>query len=320
MISGSAAGRWATGFGAAAALVVATSGLGVLIAALPEETAPIAGIGETAAGAAGTVPGATPAVAPIAAGPPPALPRGKGMWLHRLEWAAGGDPAALVTQAKAAGLTHVYLRLGSSKSGFYAQPDLDRLLPIAHAAGLQVVGWDFPYFFDPRADAERAAAEIAYTTPDGHRIDAFSADIETRSEGVNISNEGALAYGARLRELVGPGYPLIATVPRPPRPGFPYEQAIAHFDSVAPMVYWMNRDPVAEVTGAIDGLAPLGKPLLPVGQAYDGAIDGGPPGPPPKEHIEQFMETATTKGAAGVSFWVWHTATPEHWSAITAAR
>src|SRR5439155_20543283 len=113
---------------------------------------------------------AAPAVPPS---PAPALPRGKGMWLHYLRQAAGNDPAALVAQAKDFGLTHVYLRLGSSKDGFYAQGDLDRLLPVAHAAGLAVVGWDFPYLSDADADAQRAKAETDYTTPTGQRIDAF---------------------------------------------------------------------------------------------------------------------------------------------------
>src|SRR5437867_2628060 len=87
--------------------------------------------------------------------------------------------ADVVRQAKAVGLTHIYLRLGSSKKGFYDQDELDQLLPAAHAAGVKVVGWDFPYLDDPVADAVRAKAEIDYTTPTGHRIDAFSADIET---------------------------------------------------------------------------------------------------------------------------------------------
>jgi hypothetical protein len=268
--------------------------------------------GELAAAAAVLPPPPPPRV--------PALPRGKGMWLHRLEWAAGGDPAALVAHAKAVGLTHVYLRLGSSKRGFYAQGDLDRLLPVAHAGDLAVVGWDFPYFFDPRADAERAAAEIAYTTPDGHRIDAFSADVETRAEGVNLTGPGAAAYGARLRELVGPGYPLIATIPPPPRTAYPFAEVTGHFDAIAPMVYWMNRDPVSDVVRAIDHLAAYGKPILPVGQAYDGGPEGGPPGPPPRDQLDRFMQAVVGKGAPGFSFWVWHTATAEHWAAIAAVR
>src|SRR5439155_10153918 len=137
------------------------------------------------------------------------------MWLYQLSMSSGGNAQAVVNKAKAAGLTHIYLRLGSSKGGFYDQAELDKLLPVAHAAGLKVIGWDFVYLDDPTADAARAKAEIDYVTPTGHRIDAFSADIETGSEGVNLTAERAAAYGAQLRALVGAGYPLIATVPRP---------------------------------------------------------------------------------------------------------
>jgi hypothetical protein len=280
-----------------------------------------------AAAAAEAAPAPAPEAAPTPPPPPPPppppaarlrLPLGKGMWLHHLDQA--GSATAVVNKAKAVGLTHLYLRVGSSKKGFYNQYGLNHLLPVAHAAGLKVIGWDFPYLFDPAADADRSAAEIAYTTPDGHRMDAFSADIETASEGVNLTPEGARAYGARLRELVGPDYPLIATVPRPsPKRAFPFAEATASFDAIAPMVYWQNRDPVTDAAQAMADLAPFGKPVLLIGQAYDGGSEGGPAGPPPRSALDGFMATALSHGAAGVSFWVWHTATAEHWAAIDEA-
>lgn len=264
-----------------------------------------------------------PVQAAAAPAPPPPISVvfGKGMWLNQLERAEGGNPEAIVARARAAGLTHLYVRLGSSKKGFYAQGDLDRILPTAHAAGLKIVGWDFPYLADPAGDAARAHVEIAYTTRDGHRIDAFSADIETGSEGVALTAIAAESYGARLRELAGAGYPLVATVPRPvPGKWFPYAEATRHFDAIAPMVYWVTRDPVAEVTAAIDALAPFGKPIIPIGQAYDAAIDGGPPGAPSKDALVRFMAAAADKGAKGVSFWVWSHATADHWAAIAEAH
>ena len=52
---------------------------------------------------------------------------------------------------------------------------------------------------------------------------------------MNLSAGGVDAYGARLRELVGP---LVATVPRPSRWNpFPHTEAARHFDALAPMVY-----------------------------------------------------------------------------------
>ncbi|HEV7862160.1 MAG TPA: peptidoglycan-binding domain-containing protein [Acidimicrobiia bacterium] len=269
-------------------------------------------------------PDTTTTTAAPAPPPPPAakpvIPLGKGMWLYQLSMAEGGDANKVVRKATAAGLTHLYLRLGSSKGGFYAQGELDKLLPAAHAAGLKVIGWDFVYLNDPAADAARAKAEIDYLTPTGHRIDGFSADIETGSEGVNLTAEGAAAYGAALRGLVGPSYPLIATVPRPsPKRAFPFAEATASFDAIAPMVYWQNRDPATDVAGAIAALAPLGKPILPVGQAYNGGPEGGPDRDPPKEQLVAFLNTAHAKGAVAVSFWVWNHATSEQWSAIDEA-
>src|SRR6266513_340445 len=282
--------------------------------------------GAAAAGPPATTPPApsveaAPPPPPVAAAAPkPIIPLGKGMWLYQLSMAEGGDAGKVVDKAKAAGLTHLYLRLGSSKGGFYDQAELDKLLPVAHAAGLKVIGWDFVYLDDPAADADRAKAEIDYVTPTGHRIDAFSADIETSSEGVTLTAERAAAYGAQLRALAGPGYPLIATVPRPsPKRPFPFAEATASFDAIAPMVYWQNRDPATDVAGAIAALAPLGKPILPIGQAYNGGAEGGPNIDPPKDALVAFMNTAFAKGAVGVSFWVWNHATPQQWSAIDEA-
>jgi putative peptidoglycan binding protein len=290
----------------------------------PPATTPPTSAADAARVAEATPP--APATAPAVEAPAtpaatkPIVPLGKGMWLYQLSMSEGGDANKVVAKAKAAGLTHLYTRLGSSKKGFYAQDELNKLLPVAHAAGLKVIGWDFVYLTDPVADAVRGKAEIDYTTPDGHRIDAFSADIETGSEGVTLTPEGAAAFGAKLRALAGPNYPLIATVPRPsPKRAFPFAEATAAFDAIAPMVYWQNRDPATDVAGAIDYLAQFNKPILPVGQAYNGGPEGGPDRDPPKEQLVAFMNTAMAKGAFGVSFWVWNHATTEQWSAIDHA-
>lgn len=287
-------------------------------AAEPPATTPPA----DAAAVAEAVP-AAPAVAPPAevAAPKPILPLGKGMWLYQLSMSEGGDATKVVSKAKALGLTHLYTRLGSSKKGFYGQDELNKLLPVAHAAGIKVIGWDFVYLTDPIADAVRSKAEIDYVTPDGHKIDAFSADIESVQEGVNLTAEGAALYGAKLRELVGPSYPLIATVPRPsPKKSFPFAEVTAAFDAIAPMVYWQNRDPATDVAGAIDYLAQFNKPIMPIGQAYNGGPEGGPDRDPPKEQLVAFMNTAHAKGAVAVSFWVWNHATPEQFAAIDQAH
>ena len=267
-------------------------------------------------------PVAAPAVQPT---PPAArgpLPVGKGMWMWLPEKVEGGNPEATVLRAREMGLSHVYVRTGSSKMGFYAQQYLNDFLPRAHAAGIRVYGWDFPYLFDPAADVARSVEAITYTTPDGHRIDGFAPDIETRGEGVNIGAPQAAAYTNGLRAAVGPGYPLIAVVPRP-NPAlvtYPFAEVIAPFDAIAPMVYWMNRDPGADIAGAMTNLAQYGKPIIPIGQAYDGQGEGGPPGVPSSGQIQRFMQVAEEYGAIGVSFWSWQHANAEAWHAIRDAH
>ena len=277
-----------------------------------------------AAAVAGTPPAAPipPAAAPMADPTIPAargpLPVGKGMWMWLPEKVEGGNPEATVLRAREMGLSHIYVRTGSSKMGFYAQQYLNDFLPRAHAAGIRVYGWDFPYLFDPAADVARSMQAITYTTPDGHRIDGFAPDIETRGEGVNIGAPQAAAYTNGLRAAVGPGYPLIAVVPRP-NPAlvtYPMAEVVAPFDAIAPMVYWMGRDPGTDIASAITHLSQYGKPIIPIGQAYDGQGEGGPPGVPSRGQIQRFMQVAEEQGAIGVSFWSWQHANAEAWYAI----
>jgi len=271
--------------------------------------------------------------AAVAAAPPPvepvppsargALPIGKGMWIWMPERADGGDAEAIVGRAKANGLTHLYVRTGTLKDGFIGADFLNRLLPVAHANSIRVYGWDFPYLDHPGDDVNRALTAIRYTTPDGHRIDGFSADIESTHEGTNNDLEFVTAYVHWLRDNVGPNYPLIATVPNPTaakiRAGYPYAQVVAPFDAIAPMVYWMNRDPAADVANAVTFLQQFNKPIFPIGQAYDGGSEGGPPGQPNREALIRFMQYADAAGAAGVSFWSYQHASQETWDAVRDA-
>jgi len=254
---------------------------------------------------------------------PRSLPYGKGMWIWQPEKTEGNDAAAIVARADDVGLTHLYVRTGSSWDGFYAGGFLDRILPAAHAAGIRVYGWDFPRLISVGDDVTRAAAAVDYRTPSGHRLDGFAADIETPSEGTELSAEAASSYSEGLRRAVGPDLPIVAVVPRPSAwmatIGFPYEQIVANFDAVAPMVYWFNREPGTDVAGALADLRRYGKPVFPVGQAFDGGPEGGRPGVPPRAELLRFFEVSEDQGAKGVSFWSWQAADQEAFDSIKEA-
>ncbi len=295
------------------------------VAQIPRTSAPRAAIAqvveahtlETAPStieAAGAIVAATPSPPNVRG----ALPTGKGMWIWQPEKADGGNVQAMIARAQRVGLTHIYVRTGSSKSGFTAGPFLNTILPAAHAAGIRVYGWDFPYLDDPSADVVRSLQAIKYGAPTGDRIDGFASDIEFRSMGVNITPFTAAAFGSSLRHEVGNDYPLIAVVPRPSAGTkfYPYDQIVKDFDAIAPMIYWMQTDPKYAIDLAYDRLGGYGKPILPIGQAYDGFHEGGPPGVPSPAVIHRFMEAAVGRGATGVSFWSWQHANDPAWQAI----
>ncbi len=252
-----------------------------------------------------------------------AIPVGKGMWLYMPDRVEAGDVDALVARATAVGLTHIYVRTGSSRSGFHAATYLDQLLGKAHAAGIRVYGWDFPYLENIQADVDRAMTAMRHTTPDGHRIDGFAPDIETPSEGTNLNAETAGTYSEMLRAAAGTGYPLIAVVPRPSpymKVVYPYQAIVPHYDAVAPMVYWLNRQPDTDAGPAVAYFRDLyGKPVLPIGQAYNGEPEGGRPGPPPPDEINRFLVASEEAGAVGASFWSWQHADQPIWDTIQAA-
>jgi hypothetical protein len=254
--------------------------------------------------------------------PPPAIPEGKGMWIWEPARTEGGNVAALVARARAVGLTHLYVRTGSTWDGFQNGQFLDQIIPAAHDAGMKVYGWDFPKLANASEDVARAMTALSRVAPGGHRLDGFAADIETATEGTQFTAPAAAAYGAALRRAVGPSTLLVAVVPNPTPQmlqKYDYVAVLPEFDAVAPMVYWLNREPGLDTANALHYLSQYGKPLMPIGQAYDGGPEGGRPGVPPPAELLRFMQVAKQYGAVAVSFWSWQHANATAWDAIKNA-
>ena len=259
---------------------------------------------------------------PPALAPAPAIPQGKGMWIWEPARTEHGDVTAILARAKAAGLTHIFVRTGSTWDGLQNGQFLDQLLPFAHAAGLKVYGWDFPKLSDTKVDVNRALQALNHTAAGGNRLDGFAADIETPSEGTDFRADAAWVYSHYLRDAVGPSTLLIAVVPNPTpqmRRQYSYDATVGPFDAIAPMVYWLNREPGLDTAVALDYLKHYGKPLMPIGQAYDGGPEGGRPGVPTPAELTRFMQVAHDYGAVSVSFWSWQEANASAWDAIKAA-
>jgi hypothetical protein len=243
---------------------------------------------------------------------------GKGMWIWQPTRTENGNADVIVTRGVAAGLTQLWVRVGDSRYGFYGASFLESLVPLAHARGLAVIGWGFPHLYDPVADATWTLAALAWRSSGGQRLDGWSADIETASEGTALSGPRATAYLGLVRAGVD-GRPLVATV-FPPTDYwlrvYPYTAMARYVDAFAPMIYWGCREPGDAAAAAIQRLSALA-PVHLIGQAYDMAPEGGRVGHPSGAEIARFLDVARRDGAMGASLWDWQEINAEEWSALS---
>ncbi len=243
---------------------------------------------------------------------------GKGMWIW--EWGStdGGDAGEIVQQALSAGLHQLWVRVGDSMNGFYGADELDALVPIAHAHGIAVIAWGFPYLWDPVGDARWTAQILDWRASDGQQVDGYSADIEESTEGVMLSAQRAAVYLELVRQAAGSRL-VVATVYPPTDPNwdgdYPYRAMAPYVDAFAPMVYWECTDPGTDAALDVARLSTL-RPVHVIGQAFNLAGDGGRSISPSGAEIAEFLGAGHRAGALGASFWVWQEATPEEWAAV----
>ena len=137
---------------------------------------------------------------------------GKGMWLTT--WKTSHvDVPTVVAQAKAAGLTSLWVRTGGSKQGYYGDPLLHALLRAAHAAGLKVIAWDFPAMSNPATGRDPGAsrAEVQGRRPADRRLQPGHRDDQRG----HVQQPQAGLLLPLPRTAGSRGRPVVATVMRP---------------------------------------------------------------------------------------------------------
>lgn len=268
---------------------------------------------------------ATPAPAPAVPDdrlPAPLAPRpkagslaavsGRGIWVTN--WPTTRvDVDDVVRRAGQAGLQSVWVRTGGSRQGYYGDTVLPRLVPAAHAAGLRVVAWDFPFLSDPVADALRMRQAL------DAGVDAVAPDIETSAEGTFATPQRITLYLSLVRAAAGQR-PVAATVPRPTPwrvQNYPYAVFAPYADVFVPMVYWSCYEPGALAEQSVQVLRTW-LPVHVLGQAYDMGSEGGRAGLPTFAETWRFLDAARRAGAVGASLWTIEQTGPEQWRALTS--
>jgi hypothetical protein len=122
---------------------------------------------------------------------------GAGMWIWYLDQSDGGNLTAIAAQAKAAGITTLYIK-SSDGDDFWAQ-FTPTMIQTLHSLGLRVCAWQYVYGVDPVGEAAMGAEAVA----DG--ADCLAIDAESSYEGKYWA---AQTYVSDLRAAIGASFPL----------------------------------------------------------------------------------------------------------------
>ena len=234
-----------------------------------------------AAGAQG--PAAASAVAPAL--------QGNGMWIWILRSTNQGSIPSIVAQSRRYNIGTLFIKSGDSRN-YWSQFNRG-LVSALHRAGLRACAWQYVYGAYPTAEAQVGAQAVR------NGADCLVIDAESEYEGRYAA---AYTYITRLRQLVGPNYPVaLAGFPYVHfHPAFPYSVFLAPGGAQynQPQMYWhaigTSVDQNFSTTYTQNRI--YKRPILPLGQTYGGA---------PVPEIRRFRQLAQAYHAPGVSWWSW---------------
>ncbi len=250
---------------------------------------------------------------------------GKGFFTWKIPKCENGDANQLAHVAKAAGLTHLLIKIADGDSPYYgnAGARVD-MVPAAVQAlrsqGIQVWGWHYVYGENPAGEARVAIRRIQQLNLDGYVIDAES---EYKQEG---KKEAARRYMKDLRSAL-PNLPMALSSYRYPslHPQLPWREFLEKCDINMPQVYWLKSHNAGEqlvrTVREFQNISPS-RPIIPTGAAF-------------REHgwqasageVLEFLNTAKALNLAAANFWeygdarsgimpnVWETIRDYSWSA-----
>ncbi len=282
-------------------------------------------------------PPAKPIATPPAASPPPAAAastrlaayQGLGSWVDIYDDSAWRDPAATVADMAKHGVRTLHIETGNSRSSgqLFKPAELKQFITEAHARDMRVVAWYLPDLKDLDKDFGRIDAAIKLTTADGQKFDSFELDIESGAVTPESKrNRALLTLSTRIRDSVGPAYPLGAIIPSPvglSRKGsywstFPYSDLARIYDVFVPMGYYTYHGDGAKL--ALSDT--LGNARILRAQKGCSAVPihmiGGEAEKSSAAEVAAFVRGVREARCIGASLYGWAGTKPAHWQELTA--
>ena len=236
---------------------------------------------------------------------------GKWVWIWNWRRCDGGDVARVAARLKAAGCTGAIVKAHDGARWFDQGEPWREICRALKAQGLRVAAWAYIYGADWPGEAQLAIETVQYG-----EADAYVLNVESE---LKNHPDVAEALAGRIREAVGPNYPLFYStfaIARYHRE-FPYAAFQRHCTGALPLVYWNAfRWPVEQALGwTYEDYAALGEApgrVFPVGGLYrEGYVPY-----PAREEVLRFAAQATSAGSPGISFWSYEHMDEAMWQAV----
>lgn len=243
--------------------------------------------------------------------------QGKGFFIWNIRNCEQGNPEAIASTARAAGLSHLLIKIADRYYPHNVSEDgsVDYVPPLAealHRQDIQTWGWQYIYGYEPVQEAQMAARRIRQLDLDGFVIDAEKEyELPDRSR-------AAAAYMQELRKRV-PDLPMALSSFRFPalHPTVPWKEFVSHIDLIMPQVYWEKaHNPADQLARCLREFRAVsqGIPIIPTGATYKG---GG--WRPTVEDLQEFIKAVSDQQLPASNYWSWEFCRrdlPELWEVI----
>jgi hypothetical protein len=229
--------------------------------------------------------------------------QGKGFMIWKIPSCEKGNPSQIASEAKAAGLTHVLIKIADGITAYNVNKDtkVDLVPPVVQALkaqGITVWGWHYLYGVNPAGEAQIAVRRVTELGLSGYIIDAEH-EFKTASGPV-----AARTFMTELRKGL-PNKPVALCSYRFPtfHPQFPWDAFLEKCDYNMPQVYWEQaHNPAAHLDRCVRELNNLKyvRPIMPTGPMYRTSAWS-----PTTSDTQEFLEKAKALNLSSANFFTW---------------
>ncbi len=230
--------------------------------------------------------------------------RGKGLFIWQLWKCDGGDPEVIAAKAKAAGLSHVLIKIADGDYWSYnidPKTKYDYIPPVLQALkeeGIEVWGWQYVRGRNPIGEAQLAIQRTKALGMDGFVIDA-EGEYQSKSK-----KTAATRYMNELRAAL-PDLPIALSTYRFPKlhRTLPFAEFLAGCDYAMPQVYYEQRhNPETQLEICVEQYMALNpaRPIIPTAPIY-----GRGDWRPTADETTRFFAKAKEMGLSAANAWSW---------------